>query len=80
VFFELRRLREGNRVHVDRADGTTVTFTVRRVARYPKRNIPDAEVYGTTPDPQLRLITCGGSFDRARRSYRDNIVVYATLR
>jgi hypothetical protein len=25
----------------------------------------------------LRLITCGGTFDRSRRSYEDNIVVYA---
>ena len=27
----------------------------------------------------LRLITCGGSFDRGRRSYDDNVVVFATL-
>jgi hypothetical protein len=24
-------------------------------------------------------VTCGGSFDDARGSYRDNVVVYATL-
>jgi hypothetical protein len=34
-------------------------------------------VHGPTPDRALRLITCGGSFDYAERSYRDNIVVYA---
>jgi len=32
---------------------------------------------GPTPDRALRLITCGGSFDYARRSYRDNVVAYA---
>jgi hypothetical protein len=26
----------------------------------------------------LRLITCGGSFDRSIGHYRDNIVVYLT--
>ncbi len=29
-------------------------------------------------DAELRLITCGGDFDRAARSYRDNLVVYAS--
>lgn len=77
VFFRLRQLRPGNRVHVDRADGSTVTFTVTRVARYPKNRIPNREVYGPAETPQLRLITCGGAFDRTRRSYRDNVVVFA---
>jgi hypothetical protein len=34
-------------------------------------------VYSPTPFAELRLVTCGGTFDRAARSYRDNIVVYA---
>jgi hypothetical protein len=32
-----------------------------------------------TDSPELRLITCGGAFDTATRSYRDNVVVYARL-
>ena len=27
--------------------------------------------------PVLRLITCGGSFDRGSGHYRDNVIVYA---
>jgi sortase (surface protein transpeptidase) len=77
VFYRLRELRAGARVHVDRADGSTVTFQVRRLARYPKNRVPDREVYGSGGGAQLRLITCGGDFDRKRRSYRDNVVVYA---
>ncbi|HEX2312516.1 MAG TPA: class F sortase, partial [Thermomonospora sp.] len=79
VFYRLRRLRPGDRVHIDRADGTTVTFVVRRSARYPKDRVPDREVYGSGGTPQLRLITCGGKFDRSRRSYRDNVVVFLDL-
>ncbi|MEV1000224.1 class F sortase [Nonomuraea sp. NPDC050202] len=77
VFYRLRQLREGDRIHVDRADGSTVTFRVGRLARYPKSRIPDKEVYGPAPGAQLRLITCGGTFDHARRSYRDNVIVFA---
>jgi sortase (surface protein transpeptidase) len=79
VFFELRNLAAGDEIHVDRADGSTATFVVTHLERYPKTDVPDS-VYEPTPDAQLRLITCGGDFDRSRRSYRDNIVVYASLR
>ncbi|WP_220449972.1 class F sortase, partial [Nonomuraea longispora] len=77
VFYRLRRLGDGDRVHVDRADGSTVTFVVGRVTRYPKSRVPDKEVYHGGRGAELRLITCGGTFDRARRSYRDNVVVFA---
>jgi len=35
-------------------------------------------VYGPVPDPELRLITCDGTFDYATGHYLSNIVVYAT--
>lgn len=79
VFWRLRDLRPGDEVLVDRADGTTARFTVTRVERHPKDAFPTDEVYGPTPDAQLRLVTCGGEFDRAARSYRDNVVVFAEL-
>ena len=79
VFFRLAELQPGAEILVDRADGTTAVFTVDRVAQYPKDAFPTAEVYGDTDHPALRLITCGGSFDRASGNYRDNIVVFARL-
>jgi hypothetical protein len=79
VFYDLRRAQPGDEVIVDRADGQTATFTVRRVEQYPKDRFPTEEVYGDVDTAQLRLITCGGDFDGQARSYRDNIVVYAEL-
>jgi LPXTG-site transpeptidase (sortase) family protein len=76
VFFELHALRTGDLVEVDRG-GQTVTFRVTRTEQYPKNAFPSDRVYAPTPGAELRLITCGGSFDRNRGSYRDNIVVYA---
>ena len=46
---------------------------------YPKDQFPTAAVYGPTPVPELRLITCTGEFDRAAHSYLDNLVVTARL-
>jgi sortase (surface protein transpeptidase) len=79
VFYRLRELRPGDEITVVRADGSSVRFTVDAIAQYPKRAFPTEAVFGPSPDPILRLITCGGSFDRSRRSYRDNIVVTARL-
>ena len=66
-------------VLVDRADGTTARFTVTGVARYPKSEFPTEAVYGPTTRAELRLVTCGGEFDRSARSYEDNVVVTAVL-
>ncbi len=79
VFYHLARLRAGDRIFVERSDGTTVVFRVRSVQTYPKAAFPTAEVYGPTPEAALRLITCGGRFDRSRQSYEDNVVAYAAV-
>jgi len=77
VFARLDELGPGDEVLVDHADGSTSRFTVSHVERYAKSAFPTAAVYGPTPGAELRLITCGGVFDRAAGSYLDNVVVYA---
>jgi sortase (surface protein transpeptidase) len=77
IFFRLINLHRGDRVYVRRADGTLAVFSVTAVHMYSKSSFPTQSVYGATPDAELRLITCGGVFDRARGSYLSNVVVYA---
>ena len=77
IFFRLSQLQRGARVYVRRADGTLAVFEVTEVQMYPKDAFPTTAVYGAVPDPELRLITCGGTFDYSTRSYRSNTVVYA---
>ncbi len=78
VFFRLSQLQRGARVYVRRADGTLAVFEVTEVQMYAKDAFPTAAVYGAVPDPELRLITCGGTFDYSTRSYLSNTVVFAT--
>lgn len=78
VFNRLRHLEAGDVVEVLRADGEVVVYVVDRVERHPKDAFPTEAVYGDTPGPELRLITCGGEFDRRARSHRDNVVVFAS--
>ena len=48
------------------------------VRMYLKDHFPTRDVYGLTPDAELRLITCGGDFDASTGHYLSNVVVYAT--
>ncbi|MDF3050676.1 MAG: Peptidase sortase, partial [Pseudonocardia sp.] len=77
VFYRLRSLRPGDPVEVVRSDGQLARFRVTTVREVPKVDFPTVAVYGPTPRPELRLITCGGRFDRQARSYTENVVVEA---
>jgi len=77
VFYRLRDLVVGDRIQVDRTDGTVAWFEVTETVLVDKDEFPTEDVYGGTEEPTLRLITCGGSFDRDARSYRGNVIVYA---
>lgn len=79
VFYDLRNLRSGEAITVERQDGSTARFRVTSVQRFAKGEFPTQAVYGDLDHAGLRLITCGGEFDRQARSYRDNVVVFAEL-
>lgn len=79
VFARLRALQPGARVLIDRADGSELSFRVDESRSSPKNSFPTAAVYGPTPVPALRLITCTGRFDRASGHYVDNFVVFTHL-
>ncbi|MEU4210485.1 class F sortase [Streptomyces sp. NPDC026206] len=81
VFYGLGGLRRGEQITVGRADGSTAEFTVEDVAVFTKKRFDAAKVYGPRVKgrAELRLITCGGDYDRARRSYSANVVVSAYL-
>ena len=79
VFADLARVTPGDKVEVTRVDGRQLTFAVDRIDQFPKDYFPTEQVYGETTVAELRLITCGGPFDRSVGSYRDNVVVYAHL-
>ncbi|XUL94091.1 class F sortase [Streptomyces galilaeus] len=78
VFAGLGVLKPGRLIQVRRADGRTAVYTVDAVKTYEKAHFPDREVYGARGRPELRLITCGGSFDH-RTGYSGNTVVFAHL-
>jgi sortase (surface protein transpeptidase) len=79
VFYRLSQLRRGEYVYIIRANRTLAVFEVTSLRTYAKSSFPAKAIYGPVPDSELRLITCGGTFDYATGSYLSNIVAYATL-
>jgi sortase (surface protein transpeptidase) len=80
VFHRLDTMRRGDQVFVTREDGNTAIFTVTRVQQHAKSEFPTQAVYGSINHAGLRLITCGGAYDAARKKYLDNVVVFARLK
>ncbi|WP_375390377.1 sortase domain-bontaining protein [uncultured Amnibacterium sp.] len=80
VFERLKQLRPGDLIEVRLSDDRSVRFAVDDSHVVQKALFPSAQVYGATPDAQLRLITCSEPFDPVAHSYTDNLVVFATAK
>lgn len=79
IFYRLGSVKPGDQINIGRADGSMTTFTVDRVASYPKDQFPTDLVYhGDFARSELRLVTCGGTFDKVKH-YLDNVIVFAHL-
>ncbi|MCX5150917.1 MULTISPECIES: class F sortase [unclassified Streptomyces] len=78
VFYGLGSLRKGNHIEVERYDGRTAVFEVYGVEVFSKETFPGARVYGDTGHAELRVITCGGGYSKAR-GYDGNVVVFARM-
>ncbi|MFE9839171.1 class F sortase [Streptomyces sp. NPDC005551] len=80
VFASLSTLLPGSAVNILRRDGATASFVVDTIDHFPQDKFPNDRVYADTPDAQLRLITCGGSYDHDKKRYNENTVVFAHLK
>lgn len=79
AFFDLRLLETGDNIEITDDESVVREWVVTDIARFDKNEIPMDDIFrweGESED--LVLVTCGGEFDRTRRSYNDNIVVYAS--
>ena len=77
VFYRLAELTSGDEIEVHDSDGTVHRFTVSAVEQHSKDHLPADRIWRDDQAPVLRLITCGGTFDRSVRHYTDNVIVFA---
>ncbi|SEQ27275.1 class F sortase [Lentzea albida] len=77
AFYRLRELDRGDEVALTGQDGRVRRYRVVAREQYPKKDLDLGPYFTSTGAPRLTLFTCGGEFDRATRSYVDNVVVTA---
>lgn len=79
VFLPLQTIQPGAEVDITRADGSVAVFKVDGVRQYSKADFPNELVYSDSDFSDLRLITCGGTYNKTVKDYEDNVVVFAHL-
>ena len=79
VLFSLGQLEIGQKIFIDREDGTTAVFEVTELERPRQSAFPTAQVYGDIDHSGLRIITCSGIYVRGTQRYTHNLIVYAKL-
>ncbi len=78
-FYDLGNVKLGDTIAITREDGSGLLFRVVLQGQYSKDRFPTNAVYANTDHPALRLVTCGGEFDRTTGNYLDNIIVFADM-
>ncbi|MDP3962429.1 MAG: class F sortase [bacterium] len=77
VFDNLRDVKRGDKIYVIDERGASTTFIVKEIRTYGEaENAPEIFV-STDGESHLNLITCHGSWNRAKQSYVDRLVVFA---
>ncbi|MFF4432138.1 class F sortase [Streptomyces sp. NPDC001513] len=81
VFYGLSTVQPGDKVRVVRADGSVAEFTIEDVRVYERADFDAHKAYGprVRGRAELRLVTCGGTYDKAAKEYTANVVVSAYL-
>ncbi|MFA6158210.1 MAG: class F sortase [Candidatus Paceibacterota bacterium] len=77
VFDHLSKLSPGDKIYFDRGDGTTVVFVVRATKNYGEHEDASAVFASNDGKAHLNLITCGGIWNKAAKSYSNRFVVFA---
>lgn len=79
VFYHLKKLEPGDEISVYDENGDVATFVVDSKEQQLKSELPTERIWNDTWEPVIRLITCGGDFDRSSGHYLSNVLVYGHL-
>ncbi len=79
VFKHLDEVQKGDDIFVDTKTGRELHFVVEEVVSYPYKAVPLDKLFSRTDDARLNLITCGGTWVKADKTYDRRLVVYTRL-
>lgn len=76
VFFNLKKLKVGDRLYIKNIKGAAVEFKVEEIGIYRTAEAPIKRIFGPSDEPRLNLITCTGKFSRKKREHEERLVIY----
>jgi hypothetical protein len=80
VFYDLKSLEPDDLVFIYGSDGSDpAVFLVDAVETHLKSELPRERIWLYSKEALIRLVTCGGSYDRKWGHYLSNVIVYGHL-
>lgn len=77
VFYRLKELQRGAEILVTDKDKRTYRFKVVDKVQTDKDQLPTDKIWNDPTYAALRLITCGGPFNKATGHYAENVTIFA---
>lgn len=79
VFYDLHKLKNGDKIIVTDTDGQTLTFEVYDQKTFPRLDAPIEDIFGFSFASTLNLITCSGDYDPETTERAERTVIYTKL-
>ena len=77
VFDNLNKLSKGDKIFIEDEKGAVTTFVVRETREYGDKDDASAVFGSNDGEAHLNLVTCGGVWNKAEKSYSKRLVVFA---
>jgi len=77
VFFNLDKLKVGDKLSVEDKTGKSITFMVQKIELYDSGYADN--VFNQNDGVHLNLVTCDGLWDEAKKSYSKRLVIFSDI-
>lgn len=79
VFYDLHKLKKGDKIIVKNQNGDPLTFEVYDQKTFPRLDAPIEDIFGFSYASTLNLITCSGDYDAETTERAERTVIYTKL-
>ncbi|MGV2940496.1 class F sortase [Mesobacillus sp. LC4] len=79
VFYDLHKLKNGDKIMLTDSEGQTLTFEVYDQKTFPRLDAPIEDIFGFSFASTLNLITCSGDYDPETTERAERTVIYTKL-
>lgn len=77
VFDNLNKLKKGDKIYTNSENGIITTFIVRETILYGENDDASKIFFSKDGKSHLNLITCGGVYNKLKKSYSNRLVVFS---